>query len=390
VKTLIVREEVDQIATIITSHVNGGVGRNAFHNAMKAVIVSFKKNLYDAKPSLDYKTPGWKAPSISLDSDDEPETPTPSRTAAMPMRPSATPTSARKRPAADTPSSRQQLRIKRDPAGPAIEKTVYTLEFIRNEYTEGHTSGLPGPPNPEVTDTLILSALGDWNVFVTRLIENARKAVLNTVQQVVDHQLSNRKSTQLYARSREILKKFVDERLDQAKDRILWLCECEQEKPITVTRLEDLEKKCKVELDLARTLQRVNEHFETREAANNIRGTPREKRVEKANDANWVKNNLPDDEWDKEVKAVAHIFAYYTTASTCFVDTVAKCLERAIMSPLRTQVKDYLKFELRAEDATECALLLAEDPERERTRVGLLAEQAKLMEAIAELKGLQG
>jgi hypothetical protein len=53
-------------------------------------------------------------------------------------------------------------------------------------------------------------------------------------------------------------------------------------------------------------------------------------------------------------------------------------------------VKDYLKFELRAEDATECALLLAEDPERERTRVGLLAEQAKLMEAIAELKGLQG
>jgi hypothetical protein len=34
--------------------------------------------------------------------------------------------------------------------------------------------------------------------------------------------------------------------------------------------------------------------------------------------------------------------------------------------------------------------LLAEDPERERQRVKLLAEQGKLVEAIAELKGLQG
>lgn len=386
--TLVVREEVDQLTMTISSHVKGDARRNAFRNAMKAAVVTFKKSLFDAKPSLDYKTPGWKAPSISLDSDDEPETPTPVRT-TMPVRPSATPTSARKRPAADTPTGRQQ-RIKPDPAGPAIEKTVYTLDFIRETYNEGNTSGLPGIMSSEVTDTLILSALEGWNAAVAHLIENAEKEVLNTVYQIVDSQLSNRNSTQLYTKTREILKQWVAYLMDKARKQIARLCECEQQRPTTLTDLGDLERKCKVKLDLARTVQRVNEHFETREAASNIRATPREKRAEKAKDADWVAKTLGSDEWDKEIQAVANIFAYYQTASTCFVDTVAKCFELLIMAPLRLEVKTILNSGLEAEEAAACAELLAEDPARERQRISLLAEQAKLMEAMAELEGLQG
>lgn len=379
------------MANVISSHVKGGAKCNTFRHAMRAVITSFKKNLFDARPSLDYKTPGWKAPPISvMESDDESETPTPTRM-TMPVRPSATPSSSRKRPAADTPSGRpQQQRNKRDPAGPAIVKTVYTLDFIRDTYKEGNTSGLPGSISPEVTDSLILSALEGWNAAVAHLIDNAKKEVLNTVQQIVNSQLNKRSSTQLYTKSHEIMNQFVRYHIEQAQDRIAWLCECEQQKPTTLTDLEETEKKCKVKLDLARTIQRANEHFETREAASNIKSTPREKRVEKASDPAWVKNNLPIDEWDKEVGAVAHIFAYYQTASTCFVDTAAKCFELVIMVPLRDQVKEALMVSLRAEDAADCAQLLAEDPERERQRVKLLAEQTKLVEAMVELKGLQG
>jgi hypothetical protein len=86
----------------------------------------------------------------------------------------------------------------------------------------------------------------------------------------------------------------------------------------------------------------------------------------------------------------ANIFAYYDTASTCFIDTVAKCLEYGVMAPLRDDVQVALLSHLNVEDAAVCTQLLAEDPERERQRTKLLAEQGKLVEAIAELKGLQG
>jgi hypothetical protein len=387
--TSIVIQEVNQIAVTISAHVKGDEDTNTFRKAMEAVIKSFKKNLLDAKPNLDYKTPGWKAPSISLDSDDEPETPTPARV-AMPVRPSATPTPSRKRPAMDA-TARRQRRIKPDPADPAIVKTTHTLDSLRDTYEQGNTSGIPGNINSKVTDKLILSALKSWTDAVDLLLNNAANEVLSTVHSVVDSQLSNRTSTQLYAKSREILAGFVAHHMAQARDRITWLCCCEQEKPITYSKFAVTEKQRQRDLDLARRMQRVNEYFETREAATHTKiSTPREKRVEKAKDADWVMKELGDDEWADEVKNAASIFAYYDTASTCFVDTVAKCLEFGIMAPLRDHVGHALLTNLHVEDAAVCTELLAEDPERERQRTRLLAEQAKLMEAIAELQGLQG
>jgi hypothetical protein len=384
-------QEVTQIAGIISAHVKGDDHVNPFRKAIEAVIKSFKQNLLDVKPSLDFKTPGYKAPSISLDSDDEPETPTPSRT-QMPVRPLATPQAqpSRKRPAVDTPTRRQQ-RIKPDPAGPTLERPVHTLDFLRDTYEQGNTSGIPGFINAKVTKKLILSALESWTAAVTRLLENAEQEVLSTVQKAADDQLSNRTSTQLFTKSREILAGFVVHHMAEARDRITWLCRCEQEKPITYSKWASTKMQRQRELEFARKVQRVNEYFETREATNNLRAaTPREKRVEKARDDAWVAKELGDDEWAEEVKNAANIFAYYDTASTCFVDTVAKCLEFGVMAPLRDEVQNALLNNLHVEDAAACTLLLAEDPERERQRTKLLAEQAKLVEAIAELKGLQG
>jgi hypothetical protein len=388
----IIIREVTQIAGIIATHVKGDEDVNPFRKAMEAVIKNFKQNLLDVKPTLDFKTPGYKAPAISLDSDDEPDTPTPTRI-SMPVRPSATPTPSRKRPAVDTPARRQQ-RIKPDPAGPTLERPVHTLESLRETYEQGNTSGIPGNINAKVTRKLILSALESWTAAVARLLENAEKEILNTVQKAVDSQLSNRTTTQLYAQTREILASFVAHHMAEATNRITWLCRCEQEKPITYSKWTSTKTQRQRELDLARRLQRVTEYFETREAAASSHAmrtpTPREKRVEKARDDAWVGRELGDDEWAEEVKNAAHIFAYYDTASTCFVDTVAKCLEFALMAPLRDDVLPALLTNLHVEDAAVCSQLLAEDPERERQRVRMLAERGKLVEAVGELKGLRG
>jgi hypothetical protein len=387
--TAIVIQEVTQIAGIIVTHVKGDEDVNPFRKAIEAVIKSFKQNLLDVKPILDVKTPGYKAPPISLDSDDEPETPTPSRT-QMPVRPSATPTPSRKRPAVDTPARRPQ-RIKPDPAGPSLERPVYTLDSLHEAYDQGNTSGMPGNINVKVTRKLILSALESWTDAVKRLLENAEKEVLSTVHNVVDSQLSNRTSTQLYTQSRTILEDFVKFHMAEASKHITWLCRCEQEKPITYSKWASTKLQRQRELELARRVQRTNEYFDTREASNNLKaGTPREKRVEKARDDAWVTKELGNDEWAEEVMNAANIFAYYDTASTCFIDTVAKCLEYGVMAPLRDDVQVALLSHLNVEDAAVCTQLLAEDPERERQRTKLLAEQGKLVEAIAELKGLQG
>lgn len=374
--------EVQQLASNIGHHVRGESDVNEFRKTFEDMISRFKKQLSESKPTIDMKTPGYKAPDIVLSSDDEEAmNATPSR---MPIRTTPSSASSRKRPAESTPSSR---RIKAESAAPAVQKQAYTLENLRRKYDRGNTSGVPGSINSKVTDRLILLSLNSWDVIVDHLLKDANTQIENLVAKSVTETLASRQKTLFYERTSDVLRAFIAKLMHDASDRLHFLVLCEQEKPVTHSNWAGHKSSRMREFGKLRTLQRVHEYFETQEA-DKTRTTPNEKRAEKAKDTNWVASTLNDDDWAIEIDCIATITVYYDIATMCFVDTVAKNLEFGVLRPLRCEIEQTLLRELNANDATECAELLAEDPEREKLRNGLVAEKAKLEQAMDELKTL--
>ena len=399
-----VASHIQTLAASIASHINGDRDVNTFRLTWtKITTTKFCKRLTDMKPSFNLKTPGYKAPSIVLDDDDdsEPATPTPIRVAirsSMTPKPSAsrrsnniTPSSSRKRPAEDaTPR-----RVKADPATPSFTQKTLTLETLRFEYARGNTSGVPGSINAKVTDRLILESLNNWNDALNGTLKEANHTISNLIQQSIDNALKNLHLTDLYRRTKEELVAFLAGLMHTENDKLHNLLACEQEKAIVThsnwttlrnARLHDLQSQ--------RNLQRVNEHFDTFDAAlantsSKAKPTPAEKRAEKAKDTTWLTQTLGADEYATEIDCLATIICYYENAAMCFVNTAAKSIEHGVLRPLRSDVAQTLCDGLNAGDPAVCAQLLAEDPARERERIALQGEKEKLEKAMVSVGELQ-
>ena len=400
-----VASHIQTLAASIASHINGERDVNTFRLTWaKITTTKFCKRLTDMKPSFNLRTPGYKAPSIVVDDDDddsEPTTPTPVRVqvrTSMTPKPSVsrrnnniTPSSSKKRPAEDaTPR-----RVKADPATPSFTQKTLTLETLRFEYARGNTSGVPGSINAKVTDRLILESLNKWDEALAGTLKEADHTISLLIQQSIDNALKNLHLTDLYRRTKEELSAFLAGLMHTEDDKLHNLLACEQEKAIVThsnwttlrnARLHDLQSQ--------RNLQRVNEHFDTLEAATAItsskaKTTPTEKRAEKAKDAAWLSQTLGADEYATEIDCLATIMCYYENAAMCFVNAAAKSIEHGVLRPLRSDVAGTLRDGLAADDPVACAQLLAEDPARERERIALQSEREKLEEAMVSVGELQ-
>lgn len=399
-----VASHIQTLAASIASHINGDRDVNTFRLTWtKITTTKFCKRLTDMKPSFNLKTPGYKAPSIVVDDDDdsEPATPTPIRVAirtSMTPKPSAsrrsnniTPSSSRKRPAEDaTPR-----RVKADPATPSFTQKTLTLETLRYEYARGNTSGVPGSINAKVTDRLILDSLSNWNDALNGTLKDANHTVSLLIEQSIDNALKNLHLTDLYRRTKEELSAFLAGLMHTESDKLHNLLACEQEKAIVThsnwttlrnARLHDLQSQ--------RNLQRVNEHFDTFDAAlantsSKAKPTPAEKRAEKAKDTTWLTQTIGADEYATEIDCLATIMCYYENSAMCFVNAAAKSIEHGVLRPLRSDVASTLCDGLNADDPAVCAQLLAEDPARERERLALQSEKEKLEKAMVSVGELQ-
>jgi hypothetical protein len=400
-----VASHIQTLAGSIASHINGDRDVNTFRQTWtKITTTKFCKRLTDMKPSFDLKTPGYKPPSIAIDSDDdEPATPTPVRQVpfrtSMTPKPSAsrrndiTPSSSRKRPAEDaTPR-----RFKADPATPSFTKQkTLTLETLRFEYARGNTSGVPGSINAKVTDRLILESLSTWSDALDSMLKESNHTIAALITQSIDNALKNLHLTDLYRRIKEELAAFLASLMHAEIDKLRTLLACEREKPlVTHTNWNALRNARLRDLHLQRNLQRLNEHFDTLEAAaaasstSKTKLTPADKRAEKAKDAAWLSDTLGADEYAVEIDCLATIMCYYENAAMCFVNAAAKSIEYGVLRPLRSEVANTLFGGLNAGDPAVCAQLLAEDPAHERERVGLQGEKEKLEKAMVSVGELQ-
>lgn len=386
-----VMEEVQKLTTMATKYTTGD--DDAFRAKFKSHMRSYAKALQAARPKLRLGTPGYEKQVIPLDSDEDvaSDTPTPSKKRKNNGGYATSPAPRAGVPRPTPRSTPRPTRFKQEEQPATQARAELTLDKIHKAIDRASTSDLPDQVHPKVTERLILDSTSMWPALTTDLLDNIQSLVGKMLAKCVADTLGARGCTQLFTETGRIIDAFCKNVFEDETRFINHLVAGETHRPTSYgDALKQSTQRMKTELAAARLKERLDEHFDTLEVEHNAKVTLPEKRMEKAKDSDFVAKHLGPDKYAREVAAMGMPFAYYDLASSRMVDTVASFLERGVVYTVETKLQARLHMDLRARDDAHCAELLAEDPEREIQRQRLIAEKARLEEALKELEGLPG
>lgn len=378
-----VMREIQNLTSMATRYTRGD--DDTFRAKFKEYVRVFDSNLQAARPRILLGTPGYVKPVLSLESEEEglSDAPTPSKKRKT--------NGGRPTCSAPSGSTPRPTRIKQEGQPSTPSKLVLNLEEIHEAIDRASSSNLPDQVHPRATDGFILQALSPWPVLTTNLLNKVRRLVNQMLAKCVTVTLGAREGTQLFAQTGETVGTFCDQIFEDEKGFIDHLVECETHRPASYgNAIMQQTADVKLELEELRLKERLDEHFDTLEAKHNVKVPMGDKRRDKGNDEDFVIKTLGADKYGLAVTAMGMPLAYYDLASSRLVDTVAAFLERGVIHAIETKLQGRLCDELRVMDEAHCAELLAEDPEREAQRQRLIAEKARLEEALKELEGLPG
>lgn len=402
--------EVHQITTAIAAKIQGGGLNNKFCEEYSDVMKELKKAFNTDAPELNMTTPGYKNPSISVESDyddedaDEDENYAGSTARSSPL---VTPNRNKSRKsnngtpiATPTPNRKGQTLPHRTPTkgtpmkkgsnaqyGPGITKAIFTIENVRRRYELGSTSGLPDNLSPQVTEYIVRECLQGVHVRVNDTLKEVYDLMKDTLRSDIQTSLTSRAGTALVSEATKIVHAFFKTLFSDEEKLINSMIAAELHKPVVSDWLvhKDKKEKKRESLQASRTMRRVNEYFDTRDSRTG-KNTAREERKKHAENPTWLANNLRTDEHADMVEAMAGPFVYYEMASRRVMDVVKLRMEYGVFRALREEVREVLMRDLRVVEVDHCAWLLAEDAGRERRRMELRAEKGRLEKAMVELE----
>ncbi|KAF7197185.1 Interferon-induced GTP-binding protein Mx [Pseudocercospora fuligena] len=356
-----------------------------FRVEYQRLLKAYSTRIRASLPTIDFTTPGYEAPVQEIDSSSEQETPSKKRQrTATPSR------SIAAGPSKITPDSRNRRTPQVTYDAPRTGKReTFNLQDVHEKF-ESAPSTVFGETNSEVSKVYAVLAVQKVLPKITNtLIQQIEKLFGTMLTATVENVLCSRQPTQFFARVMEITGVLLQQLVEKRSAFIQELVDAECSRTVTLNR-QATERRSYWEHELRKRCAaiRVREHFETLNAENNgkkIISVPDQEK--KATDLEWVHNNLGADPYDREVVGLALPFAYYEIATAAFVDVVIKQLDFGLVARYHSMLPDALKTGLAGDDQY-CAQLLAEDPQRERDRLRLLAEHGKLNDALNELRGL--
>ncbi|KXT02909.1 hypothetical protein AC578_1821 [Pseudocercospora eumusae] len=353
-----------------------------FRVEYQRLLRSYSNRIRTNLPTVDLATPGYEAPVQEIDSSSEQETPSKRQRTATPSRHIAA------GPSKITPDSRSRRtpQVARD-APRTGKRETFNLEDVHEKF-ENAPSTVFGETNSEVSKAYAVHAVQRILPKITNtLIQQIEKLFSTMIATTIQNVLCSRQPTQFFARTMEVTEVLLQQLIGKRSEFIQELVDAECSRTLTLNR-QCTERRAYWENELRkrRAAIRVREHFETLNA-NGKKMISIPEQEKKATDLEWVNNNLGVDPYDREVVGLALPFAYYEIATAAFVDVIIKQLDFGLVARYHAMLPDTLKHGLAGDDE-HCAQLLAEDPQRERDRLRLLAEHGKLVDALNELRGL--
>lgn len=390
-------EEAHKVARTVAQYTQGNDDEASFRTKYKETLRKFCAQLQAARPQIVLGTPGYVRPVLSVDSDDE-DAPSPSKRQRI-SGDRSTPSSSTSNgmPTSNATSTSNATprtsRVVKQDSSVSEGKAVFNLQQVHVALDKASNSDLPDQVHPKVIERFIHQATAYWPSLTSNILENIGTLVSDMLATCISDALRARKKTKLLEQVSQIVDTFCQQVFDNENKFIQHVVECEVHKPITYAGiLKQTMPEVRGKLKDARLKERIDEYYDTISASaeKQVKVPTGEKRKERAKDLDFVTKALGPDRYANEVSAMASPLAYYDLASGRLLDTVANHLERGVLYRIETELQNELIRELRVTDSAYCAELLAEDPEREAQRLQLIAEKAKLEEAIEQLQNVNG
>jgi hypothetical protein len=379
-----VLSEIDRVTQAIVESIRGDTESNEFREGYKSFLKTLEDRFKNVRPQLTLISPDYKEPAISIDSDDETEQ----------ASPTPAPSSSKSRKGNDgraipTPMRNARTPIKMEKANKAEDiKVVFNLKQIRRAYEIGNNGGLPDLLSVTVTERLTLKCLQGSRDIITQTLDGIRTFMIKYLTDNVRTTLASRRGTKLIDEATKIVESLFREHFRAEREAILSMLACELHKPLTSdgASVSKKQNEKKAELHKARDFRRVNEHYDTIDANKQFKNTNREQRKKLSQDPGWMNANLGPDSERLLIDAIAGPLVYYDVATARMTDVLRMRLEYGVFYALEQRTRNSLREGLNVTNTEHCAKLLAEDPAREKRRRDLMAEKAKLHEALEELQ----
>jgi hypothetical protein len=268
---------------------------------------------------------------------------------------------------------------------------------------------------PKAVDRLILLTLEHWDVPLQQLLQALYEIMRSALQKTLDETTHTWNTTALPRAIKQIsqdmyLTAHLRDLRENVAQRALIL---EQRKPLTedtrtMKRYEEEELQF---LQAARLNARIEAYFNQQDRSIGKETSPEERARKLRNDTDAIKAKIGPDPFDREIKVMAKVRAYYQIASVRFVDHMRQSIEAEFFVNFRDGLHIELAKGLRVTEPDcelssnpvmsksmltgllllgheHCSKLLEEDEARGERRAFLRNKKMKVEEARLRLEEL--
>lgn len=368
----VVMKSIEQLARCLASHINADSDDNPFRMQFDNLLSVFGEKLQASKLRVIWETTQEYADDGNIQA---PQAQTKLNGVNHKKR-SVEPASCK--------------RLTHSTSGVAINSITHGLADLQVRYDRGATNSIPGSINDKVTEQLIRESCAQWKDIVAELLKDVGSLVRRMIKDSMEETVLEWKQTKLYDAMQHATLEFFNKTIAVEGEGMIsrhlarmHACPTTFQKPYEESRLIWILSK--------RYPSEWEGHSKATSNTPDLANVPLKSLCSESmdSDSRWVNDRLADDKYAQMIKCVAKIHGIHDILSANLTDTASMQLKFDVLTKFRDESAGVLWTELKVFDTTHCTALLAEDPTREKRRKQLLAEKARLEQALAVIENLE-
>ncbi|KAI9845086.1 MAG: hypothetical protein M1837_005090 [Sclerophora amabilis] len=303
-------------------------------------------------------------------------------------------TPTKKHKIASIPQHPSPKKAKREDNSPFSSTIVlskrFTLAQVRDKIQEGHQSGIPNQVDPKTIVDLCSRSVSHWREPMTEFLSISCDMLKDMVRHHLEDAFGTWRETRLFNSAQTALNRMINDAFENQVTAAERTFQLEVARPMTFNN-EFLDDSKQEALKLIQE-KRLEHLAEAHIAAVEARMGKTYEEADRANKkAKVTWEQVGPDPYAREVEVMSTVRGYYKTALNRFVDHLCLSIRTEFFWGCRNNICSQLEtaFGLRERDAQQrCAILTAENPEREERRKRLQRDEHNLTQARDELESV--
>ncbi|KAK2761761.1 hypothetical protein FQN54_001589 [Arachnomyces sp. PD_36] len=394
-------QRLTDFSQLLVNQIDGGSSEYPFQKHWSQLAADFQSALISSRPAMLVTTEGDRIPLTKAaerksrgfiddgeDSDVEIiNAPTSqARTATTPAKRKVNggsmPASKRRRVAETITFLTEHFALYKTPA------MAFDLANIREINRDTYVAGIPGLVNPKAIEKMNRMSVQHWDGPMREFLATTHKMLQSVLLEQLGEVFGHYKQTALYSELKRIIVAFLDQAHSDHCSHADENYHIEHSKPFTMATasLERAHEQYLEALKARRRTGRVHLFLDLQRSLNDEEAWEDDQK--RAAAAKITDADIGPDDFSKEVEIMATIRGYYDIASARFVDSICQMTHTKLFFRCRHDLISTIERELGLleNDASEkLAILMTENPERQRRRLHLVKEKERLGKAMESL-----